>query len=57
MSAYLIFIYLIIGFYFVVFMLGTTYDYIKQQPIIFSLICVVVIWTFWPFILYKAYIK
>lgn len=57
MSAYLIFIYLIVGFYFVVFMLGTTYDYIKQQPIIFSLICVVIIWVFWPFILYKAYIK
>lgn len=57
MLAYLIFIYLIIGFYFVVFMLGTTMEYFIKQHWFDKLICISVIWLFWPFIFYKAYIE
>lgn len=52
---YLIFMYIVIGFYFVIFMFGTEYNYLKRQSlftIIYLIICVAL---FWPYILYKLY--
>ena len=50
---YLVFCYLVIGFYFVVFMLGTSYDMLRNEPLFNNIVFIVFIWIFWPFVLYK----
>lgn len=49
---YLIFCYLVIGFYFVVFMMGTSYDMLKREPLFNNIIFTLSIWLFWPVIIY-----
>lgn len=50
---YLVFCYLVIGFYFVVFMLGTSYDMLIDYSILENIFFILVLWTLWPFLLYK----
>ena len=50
---YLVFCYLVIGFYFVIFMLGTSYDMFRNESIFNNIFFIVVIWILWPFVLYK----
>lgn len=50
---YLIFMYIIIGLYFVIFMFGTTHDYLRQQNIFINIYLTICIWLFWPWIIYK----
>ena len=52
---YLIFMYSIIGLYFVIFAFGTTYDYFKQQSLFINIYLIICIALFWPEILYKLY--
>lgn len=52
---YLIFMYAIIGLYFVVFMFGTEYDYLRRQNIFINIYLTTCIWLFWPYVLYKLY--
>lgn len=50
---YLVFCYLVIGFYLIVFMLGTSYDMLRNEPLFNNIFFIVVIWILWPFVLYK----
>ena len=50
---YLVFCYFVIGFYFVVFMLGTSYDMLRDYSKLENIFFIVDIWTLWPFVLYK----
>lgn len=50
---YLVFCYLVIGFYFVVFMMGTSYDMLRNEPVFNNIVFIVFIWILWPFVLYK----
>ena len=52
---YLIFMYIIIGLYFVIFAFGTEYDYLKRQPLFIDIYLILCIVLFWPEILYKLY--
>ena len=52
---YLIFMYIVIGFYFVTYMFGTTYDYLKQQSLFINIFLIICVALFWPYILYKLY--
>ena len=50
---YLVFCYLVIGFYLVVFMMGTSYDMLRNEPLFNNIFFIVVIWILWPLVLYK----
>ena len=52
---YLIFMYIVIGFYFVIYMFGTTYNYLKQQSLFINIYLIICVALFWPYILYKLY--
>lgn len=52
---YLIFMYAIIGLYFVIFAFGTEYDYLKRQSIFINIYLITCIVLFWPWIIYKLY--
>ena len=52
---YLIFMYSIIGLYFVIFAFGTEYDYLKQQSLFINIYLIICVALFWPEILYKLY--
>lgn len=52
---YLIFMYIIIGLYFVIFAFGTEHDYLKQQSFFINIYLITCIVLFWPWIIYKLY--
>lgn len=52
---YLIFMYAVIGLYFVIFMFGTTYDYLKQQSLFINIYLIICVALFWPWIIYKQF--
>lgn len=52
---YLIFMYIVIGFYFVIFAVGTTYDYFKQQSLFINIYLIICVVLFWPWIIYKLF--
>ena len=47
--------YAIVGLYFVIFMFGITYDYLKRQSLFINIYLIICIVLFWPEILYKLY--